>query len=47
MANAIGFQGVRDYEAAVRAMLMDDEEALSFTRRLFNGAYEAVAAAHA
>lgn len=42
IAKALGFQGVRDYEAAVRAMLMDDEEALSFVRGLFGGAYAAM-----
>lgn len=42
MAKAVGFQGVRDYEAAVRAMLMDDDDALSFVRGLFGSAYAAV-----
>ena len=37
MAKALGFQGVRDYEAAVRTMLMKDEESLSFVRQLFAG----------
>lgn len=44
IAKAVGFQGTRDYEAAVRAMLMDDGEALNFVRNLFGGAYAAVSA---
>lgn len=44
IAKAVGFQGTRDCEAAVRAMLMDDGEALNFVRNLFGGAYAAVSA---
>lgn len=46
IAKAIGFQGVRDYEAAVRAMLMADEQALNFVRDLFGGAYAAISASN-
>lgn len=42
IAKAIGFQGTRDYEAAARAMLVDDIAALQFARSLFAGAYTAV-----
>ena len=45
MSKAIGFPGRKEYEAAVRTMLSDDTEALSFVRNLLQGAYEAVSAA--
>ncbi len=44
MCKAIGFPCRRDYEAAVRTMLMDDPEALTFVRNMFAGAFEAVSA---
>lgn len=44
MCKAVGFPGRRDYEAAVRTMLMDDPEALAFVRNMFAGAYEAISA---
>lgn len=45
ISKAVGFIGRRDYESAVRTMLTDDAEALSFVRELFAGAYAAVVAA--
>lgn len=42
ISRAVGFPGRRDYEAAVRTMLTDDVEALTFVRELFAGAYSSI-----
>ena len=45
ISKAVGLPGKRDYEAAVRAMLTEDAEALNFVRGLYAGAYQAIATA--
>ena len=35
IAVKLGFQGCEQYEGAVRKLLMDDKEALTFVRSLF------------
>lgn len=45
ISKAIGFPGRKDYESAVRTMLIDDLEALTFVRNLFAGAYSAISEA--